>query len=593
MQSLLTTFRTGLALVLGLGALARGAEIRAASRPNVIVVLTDDQGYGDLSCHGNPILRTPHLDRLHDQSVRLSNFHVAPVCTPTRGELMTGLYALRNKASMVPAGRNLMRRDIPVMPEVFRDSGYATGLFGKWHLGDTPPHRPMDRGFQRVVWHKGWGLASEIEYDNDYYYTRYDDGTAVRYSERYCANLWFDRAIEWMDERAEKGEPFFTYLALNTPHSPFEALPEDFALYRDKVKDPALAHFYGMIHNIDQNMARLDRWLEYRKIKDNTVVVFLNDNGTSRGESVFNAGMRGKKGSNYDGGHRAICFVRWPAGGLGQPRTVDAAAHVTDLLPTLVDLLGLKTPPAARFDGVSLGPVLRGEANAGKDRMFVVQFGGRQRPSKYHSCVVLDHWRLVGDKELYDLRSDPGQQSNVAAAHPAVLARMRGFYEQFWAEVSPGIDVVEPVPVGQAAGAPVVLTSNNWLEVDVDNRERVARAAGPARGGVWHIEAPGAGRYRVELARWPFHLTRALTAAGPDRTIGGQPLVTGEALPIASGVLSVNGGDPIAKGAGPAVATVVSFEVDLKPGRNTLQGWFRDAAGNDLRGAYYGRVTRL
>ena len=134
-----------------------GSEDQSQTRPNVIVILTDDQGYGDLSAHGNPILKTPNLDKLHNESVRFGDFHVASVCTPTRGELMTGLYSLRNKAGMVPAGRNLMRRDVSTMPEAFAAGGYTTGLFGKWHLGDTYPHRPLDRGFQRAVWHKGWG----------------------------------------------------------------------------------------------------------------------------------------------------------------------------------------------------------------------------------------------------------------------------------------------------------------------------------------------------------------------------------------------------------------------------------------------------
>ena len=357
------------------------------AKPNVIVILTDDQGYGDLSAHGNPILKTPNLDKLHDESIRLTDFHVASVCTPTRGEPMTGLYALRNKAGMVPAGRNLMRRDIPTMPEVFAANGYETGLFGKWHLGDTYPHRPMDRGFKRAVWHKGWGLASEIEYDNDYYYTRYLDQLETKYSDRFCANLWFDKAMEWIAEQAEAERPFFTYLALNTPHSPFHSLPKEFALYGDKVDDPNTAHFFGLIHNIDQNFARLDRRLTELGIRDDTLIVLMNDNGTSKGETIFNAGMRGKKGSNYEGGHRAICFIRWPEGNLGKPRAVDYNAHVTDILPTLADLAGLNLPGNASFDGDSLKGVLTGQA--GRDRKIIVQFGGRIRPQKYdRGCVM-------------------------------------------------------------------------------------------------------------------------------------------------------------------------------------------------------------
>ena len=303
---------------------------------------------------------------------------------------MTGLYSLRNKAGMVPAGRNLMRRDVSTMPEAFAAGGYATGLFGKWHLGDTYPHRPLDRGFQRAVWHKGWGLASEIEYDNDYYYTRYLDQTDVHYSDRFCTNLWFDKAMEWMGEQAGMGQPFFAYIALNTPHYPFHSLGKDFAPYGDKVDDPLLAHFFGLVKNIDENFARLDAWLAETGIQDNTLVVLMNDNGTAKGETVFNAGMRGKKGSPYEGGHRAICFVRWPDGGLGEPRTIGYPAQVTDIFPTLADLAGLDLPESGSLDGDSLAPLLTGEVDRGPDRKFIVQYGGQAPTGE----VRREHGRL-------------------------------------------------------------------------------------------------------------------------------------------------------------------------------------------------------
>jgi len=568
------------------------AAATLSARPNVIVILTDDQGYGDLSAHGNPILKTPNLDRLHDESVRLTDFHVASVCTPTRGELMTGLFALRNKAAMVPSGRNLMRRDIPTMPEVFRANGYKTGLFGKWHLGDSYPHRPIDRGFERAVWHKGWGLASEIEYDNDYYYTRYLDQLETQYSNRFCANLWFDAAIEWIGKQAEAEAPFFAYLALNTPHSPFHARAEDFALYGDKVEDPNVAHFFGLIHNIDQNFARLDARLAELGIREDTLIVFMNDNGSSRGDRIFNAGMRGKKGSPYEGGHRAIGFFRWPKG-LGEPRDVDYAAHVADVLPTLVDLAGVPLPENARFDGRSLAPLLTGREKTGPDRKLIVQFGGRSRPEKfYRSAVLWNQWRLVGSDELYDLTSDPGQQNNVAAQHPKIFREMRAHYDQYWAAIEPSIDQVEPLVLRAEPGAYTELTSNSWIEVDCDNRQRVAEVCGPPRGGVWQIEAEQSGRYRIELRRWPFHLDRDLTRQGPGATIGGSLIDRGEALPIAAGLLAVNGAAPLTAAA-ESGATQVVFEIQLPRGRHRIQGWFQDARNNDLAGAYYARIHAL
>ena len=384
------------------------------ARPNVIIILTDDQGYGDLSAHGNPILKTPNLDRLHDESVRLTDFHVAPVCTPTRGELMTGLYALRNKAGMVPAGRNLMRRDIPTMPEIFKENGYATGLFGKWHLGDTYPHRPLDRGFERAVWHKGWGFASEIEYDNDYYYTRYIDQERIRFSDRFCTETWFDAAMEWMGKQADADQPFFTYLSLNTPHYPFNALARHYFDYGSQVEDPLLAHFLGLISNIDENVGRLDEWLADRRLRDNTILVFMNDNGTAKGETVFNAGMRGKKGSPYDGGHRAICFIRWPGGDLGEPRERQLRIPRDRYPSDARRRPGARPPGGLDFRRRVTRTGAAGRPTAGgPDRKIIVQYGGRIRPAKYSdSSVIWNSWRLVGEDELYDIvqRSRAGNE---------------------------------------------------------------------------------------------------------------------------------------------------------------------------------------
>lgn len=568
------------------------AAAALSARPNVIVILTDDQGYGDLSAHGNPILKTPNLDRLHDESVRFTDFHVASVCTPTRGELMSGLYALRNKAGMVPAGRNLMRRDISTMPEVFRDNGYKTGLFGKWHLGDMYPHRPMDRGFERAVWHKGWGLASEIEYDNDYYYTRYLDQLDAKYSTRFCANLWFDEAMEWIGEQAETKTPFFAYLALNTPHSPFHARPEDFALYGDKVDDPNVAHFYGLIHNIDQNFARLDSRLAELRIRDDTIVVLMNDNGSSKGDQIFNAGMRGKKGSNYEGGHRAICFLRWP-NQLKRARAIDYAAHVTDVFPTLVDLAGIDLPDDAQLDGRSLAGLVTGRDARTPDRKLIVQFGGRTRPEKFlRSAVLWNQWRLVGEDELYDLSSDPGQKTNVSAKHPEITREMLAHYEQYWMEIEPSINDVEPLYLRAERGTFTELTSNSWVGVDCDNRGRVAAACGPAQGGLWHVEAEESGRYKVEVSRWPFHLNRELDRQGPGATIGGSLIDPGKALPIAAAQLAVDGAAPLSSAAEEG-ATRVVFEIPLEKGRHQIQGWFQDATKKDLAGAYYARIHAL
>src|SRR5688572_22971875 len=201
---------------------------RGRAKPNVLVIITDDQGYGDFSCHGNPVLKTPNMDKLHSESVRFTDFHVAPMCTPTRGQLMSGVDALRNKATSVTAGRALLRRDLPTMADVFASNGYRTGMFGKWHLGDNYPYRPMDRGFQVAKYHLGFGMSSAPEFDNDYFNGRYRDNGVPRRFEGYCTDFWFDQAMGWM--RGGGSQPFLCYIPTNKPHGP--------ALVPDKYSDP-------------------------------------------------------------------------------------------------------------------------------------------------------------------------------------------------------------------------------------------------------------------------------------------------------------------------------------------------------------------
>lgn len=572
--------------------IAKSAPRKAGERPNVIIILSDDQGYGDFSCHGNPILKTPALDRLYNESVRFANFHVSPLCTPTRGELMTGLDAVHNRASTVLAGRGLMRRDIITMPEVFRQNGYRTGIFGKWHLGDSYPDRPMDRGFQKCKWIKGWGILSEAEYDNDYYKTRYLDSLTATCSQKYCTDLWFDEAINWMDDMNGKKQPFFTYLALNAPHGPFYAPEEDYLLYKGKVKDQSTASFFGMISSIDRNMEKLNRWLEAKNIKDNTIIIFMNDNGGTGGIDIYNAGMRGKKGSDYDGGHRAACFIRWPEGGFGKPRTISSASEIQDLLPTFIDLFHFKAGKKYSFDGQSLAAVLRSQNKETKDRMFVVQYTAHSQPDKYSGSVVWNSWRLVGRDELYDISKDPGQEHNLAAAQPGILNKMRVFYENWWKRTASDVNKLVPVVIGSEKENPVILTSNSWIEGDVNTQWKVAQAAGPEKGGRIYVNIEKQGKYRLELSRWPFHLNRDLTINGPGAAVGGTKIRSGKAVPLEFGCVSLNGKSPVVTKKSPRAASII-IEMDLPAGDHFLQAWFRDNRGQDLCGSYYIRAERI
>ena len=298
--------------------------------------------------------------------------------------------------------------------DVFSAGGYRTGLFGKWHLGDSYPYLPQNRGFQEVVHHKSWGITSAADYwGNDYFDDTYSHNGKPQKYEGYCNDVWFREAMNWMKTCAAQGEPFFCYLPTNVPHGPAFVAPE----YAEPYKKPGVpANFFGMIANLDENMGKLLAMLDETGLADNTILIFMTDNGGTGGVKTFNAGMRDGKTSLYDGGHRVPCFIRWPAGKLREPGDVDELTTCQDLLPTLIDLCGLKTPSGARFDGTSLAGLLRGSQTALRDRMIVVQY--HIEIPKWNATVMWKKWRLVKGEELYDIAADPGQKTNVAEKHP-------------------------------------------------------------------------------------------------------------------------------------------------------------------------------
>jgi arylsulfatase A-like enzyme len=570
--------------------LTTGVHAQPANRgPNVIIILSDDQGYGDLSAHGNPVLKTPNLDRLRGESVRLTDFHVAPMCTPTRGQLLTGVDALRNGATSVTAGRSLLRPGFPTMAEIFKASGYRTGIFGKWHLGDSWPNLPQHRGFDESVYHIGWGVSSlAATWLND----NFDDfffhnGKLEKYP-GYCTDVWFEESMKWMKERQLRNEPFFVYLPTNAPHGPQWVADK----YKQPYQGKGPARFFGMIANLDENMGRLDEFLRARGLYDNTIVIFMNDNGGTAGVNTFNAGMRDRKTSYYEGGHRAICFLRWPEGDLRAAGDVDALTEVQDLLPTLIDLLSLRAPKGAKFDGVSLAALLRGKTDRPpslRDRILVVQYG--QTPARYEAAVMWNKWRLVKGTELYDLKTDPGQQRNVAAEHAAVAQKMRTHYDGWWAEVGPRVAEFVPIVIGAPQENPVRLTAVDWADVYCDNTVNCL-LPGENKNGPWVVEIARSGRYEFALRRWPVEADAALTAGLPAVKLTDGQYPEGRAMPIAKARLKIGDYDqtlPVR-----ANDKAVIFTIPLRATAKTrMQTWFYDAQGKELSGAYFVYARRL
>jgi arylsulfatase A-like enzyme len=571
--------------------LTAAPAVRASERPNVVIVMTDDQGLGDFSFTGNPVLKTPHLDAFARTAVRFTDFHAAPMCSPTRGQLLTGLAALRNGVTSVTAGRTFLRPGLPTLAELFRNAGYTTGIFGKWHLGDSYPHRPLDKGFDESVCHLGWGqLASTPEAGWPLEDGRlFRNGRAERYR-GHCTDVWFDEAKAWMKRQQAAGRPFLCYIPTNAPHGPHIDLERFIAPYRERGLP---ASFFGMIAHVDERFGDLDRFLTEEGLRDNTLVIFTTDNGGTAGVKTFNAGLRAGKATLYEGGHRVPCWIRWPAGGLGSARDIDVPVQNTDLLPTLCDLCGVPPPERAADDapyaGTSLAGLLRGRLADMPERTLVVQYG--QTPTKHDACVIRGRWRLVKGGELYDVHADRSQARDIANDRPEIVAQLRSDYETWWDGVAATLDDFVPQSLGAEQEPVVELTSGDWENIYADNVGFVRQAVGGPTGGTWHVRVERPGRYEFAVRRWP---PRAAAPLGGD-----APALAGiasQSVPrVFPGIAAahVEIGGVRADAAADPTAPVAIVTTTLAPGTTRLKAWFTDRGGQPLCGAFFVTVRRL
>jgi arylsulfatase A-like enzyme len=566
---------------------ARAADV---ARPNVVILIVDDQGYGDLGCHGNPVVKTPQLDRLHAESVRLTDFHVAPMCTPTRGQLLSGRDALANGAMNVSSGRSMLRRGIPTMANFFAEAGYRCGQFGKWHLGENHPYRPHERGFDEAVYFTSSHIGSASDpWNNDYFDDVYlHNGVREQYR-GYCTDVFFNEAMRYAEASHDAGKPFFVYLALNAAHGPLFVPKKYREPYADQ--DERVARYYGMVANIDENVGRFQELLRARKLIDDTIFIYLTDNGATFGAPIFNAGMRGKKIDLTDGGHRVPCFLRWPNGNLGVPRDIPDLTICQDLLPTLIDLCQLPAKQhEVKFDGLSLAGLLRGARTQPTDRMAVVQFSriGNPHPQKGDAALLWNRLRLVNDRELYDVASDPAQQRNLFADRPDDVARMRKHYDAWWSRVEPTLDEHEFIIVGSDAENPLRLAPTDWSDVFLDQQLQI-RAAAKAHG-FWNIEVDRDGEYELTVSRWPLEADLPITAAAPAFVEAESHYPAGGAVAATSVRLQV--GDFEASRPIDPDDRAVRFVTSLKAGRTQLQAQLYNRDDKPMPGAYYVEVRR-
>jgi len=458
-------------LLAGLGLPAAAANL-AGSRPNIILVMTDDQGKGDLACLGNPYVQTPHLDRLHARSTRFTDFHVSPTCAPTRAALMTGRHEFMNGVTHTILERERMALQPTTLAETLRDAGYATGIFGKWHLGDEEPYQPHRRGFTEAFIHGAGGIGQKYDSScadappNTEPEGKYFDNVLLHngrfvQTKGFCTDVFFEAALGWIKQRNDAGTPFFVYLTPNAPHGPFIA-PENYKRrFREAGFEEDAAGRMGMLENIDDNMGLLMAKLAEWGMEENTLLIFMTDNGSAGGVGrraqfkgeVINvdfSGFKSGKGSTHEGGTSVPAFWRW-RGVLPEGRDINRLTAHIDLFPTFAALAGAKLPGGNQVRGRSMVPLLENPEAAWADRMLFVHRGRWDKGSnpnlaKYGGCAVRSaRFRLVNNKELYDIAADPFEQHNVIERHPAVVAEMRAAYDAWWAEAVP-LMVNENVP---------------------------------------------------------------------------------------------------------------------------------------------------
>ncbi|MGB2908307.1 MAG: arylsulfatase [Candidatus Aminicenantaceae bacterium] len=560
------------------------------SRPNVILCMTDDQGFGDLGFHGNPMIRTPVLDRLAAKSVRFNNFYVSPVCAPTRSSLMTGRWSLRTGVYDTYNGAAIMASEETTVAEILNKEGYRTGIFGKWHLGDNFPFRPKDQGFEESLVHGGGGIGqvgdvkNYFEFDRSYFDPiLWENGVPVQ-TRGYCSDVYTESAMKFIEVHRE--EPFFVYLSFNAPHTPLQ-VPEEFnEIYADK--DPAAVSYsrqgrplpkmsdgekdaarrvYAMVTNIDRNLGRLFECLRSLKLDSNTVVIFLTDNGPQ--QRRYTAGLRGQKSSVYEGGVRVPCFIHipWLAPG---PAGIDIPAAHIDMLPTILGLCGIPLPQQLEIDGHSLVPLIQGRSVSWAERPLFFHWQ-RGFPELYRNIAVRKgHYKLVGhaphtagaeEFELFDLQKDPYEMEDISVRHPEKALELKQEFDRWYSDImeSPHLKEPQKIRLGSPHEDPVLLNRNDAKgDEGIWAQDRIY--------GYWDVQVED-----DNFFDFTFYFRESVNQEGTMK------------LRLGTTQRSLRNTDPAAR-------TLEMRRIFLKKGNYRLEPWYRAGGGNHL--PFYVEVRR-
>ena len=532
----------------------------AAQRPNVVFILSDNQSYYEMSCHGHADIKTPHIDRLADQSVEFTNFHAPPFCSPSRAVILTGRYAMRSGVFTTIAGRSILHKDEKTLPQFLKPHGYHSAIFGKWHLGFSYPYRPQDRGFDEVFVHGGGGVGQMEDYfGNSLFDTTFIHNGQVSPSKGYCTDVLFDRAMDYVEAKHKAKQPFFCFVSTPVTHSPHHG-PKELVAQLKSEGIQGNVQLYAQVQNLDANIGRMMKKIEELGLADDTILVYasdqgMNDRGAPHGDN--------RKGLGYDPAHHVPFMLRLPG---AKPKVISRLAGMIDFFPTILDLCGIKRPDNA--DGISLKPLLLETKGYPKDRTLIIQCPRSRQATKWrNSAVKTDRWRLVNGAKLYDVTVDPRQNEDLSGKHPNIVNQLRNAYEAYWADLPDQATTLSRHLLGHPdCRDEVALNGMDWY-----------RGGSPWNNGAYNRPSIGAwavtisekGRYQFECRRFPRAAGKPAGASGAEIKIG----------------------DRTAKIDLSEEAKKATFELTLKAGDYDLEAWF--ANGKKRFGALWVYVKKL
>jgi len=491
------------------------------AKPNVIIIMADDMGYGDMGHHNNPIVQTPVLDNFAKESVSFSNFYVSPVCAPTRASLLTGRYNIRTGVFDTYSGGAKMASDEQTIAEIFKQASYRTGIFGKWHLGDSYPFRPQDQGFDESVWHLSGGIGqvgdifNYYEKDSSYFNPKLYKNGKIFQSKGYCSNVYTDEAIDFIESKS--ADPFLLYLSFNAPHTPLQVPEEYLKRYEDEIIDPQLFRengyymhdmqpkdiedakkVYAMVTNIDDNIGRLFTSLKENNLYDNTIIIFLTDNGPEQYRYI--GGYRGKKGQVREGGIHVPFYMKVPKHVKSQKKVRSSAAHI-DVLPTLAEMCGVEIPDQIKLDGISLKDEVYDGIKIPKRPLFFEW--QRSYPEKYRNMAVMyDDYKLIANSsdegdlsnfELYNMEKDPYEAVNIKNENKSLVIDLKSKIDGWFEDImkSKHITEIQRIIIGSPKENHTILNRNDasglpliWDQDDIYVR--------------WDIEIEREGYYQIK-----------------------------------------------------------------------------------------------